>query len=223
MEAVKKRVSKKKLIDDSTIITKYMESVLEKNAAPKNVFIFCKENEISEADFYTFFSSLESLRQEIWVKFFENTVLTIQKEPDFETYSDRNKLLTLYFTLFELLTLNRSYVLFSLKENKEGLKNLKDLKHFRNHFKNFIGSLIQSNTSDKSDNVVKITKPIFSEGAWIHFLLLLKFWIDDTSKKFEKTDILIEKSVTTVVDLLDTKPLEGLFDLGKFLWKEKRN
>ena len=38
---------------------------------------------------------------------------------------------------------------------------------------------------------------------------------------FEKTDILIEKSVNTVVDLLDTKPLESLLDLGKFLWKEK--
>jgi hypothetical protein len=53
-------------------------------------------------------------------------------------------------------------------------------------------------------------------------LFLLKFWMDDTSKGFEKTDILIEKSVNTVVDLLDTKPLESLFDLGKFLWKEKR-
>jgi len=27
--------------------------------------------------------------------------------------------------------------------------------------------------------------------------------------------------VNTVVDLADTKPLESLFDLGKFLWKEK--
>jgi hypothetical protein len=45
--------------------------------------------------------------------------------------------------------------------------------------------------------------------------------LDDTSKGFEKTDILIEKSVNTVVDLADTKPLESLFDLGKFLWKEK--
>ena len=45
--------------------------------------------------------------------------------------------------------------------------------------------------------------------------------MDDNSKAFEKTDIIIEKSVNTVVDLLDTKPLENLLDLGKFLWKEK--
>lgn len=162
------------------------------------------------------------MKQEIWVKFFENAVETISKEEAFETYTDKNKLLTLYFTLFELLTLNRSFILFNLKDNKEGLKNLKNLKLFRNHFKDFIVSIINNNETIVSDKVTKITKPIFSEGAWIQFLFLLKFWMDDTSKGFEKTDVLIEKSVNTVVDLLDTKPLESLFDLGKFLWKEKR-
>ena len=81
--------------------------------------------------------------------------------------------------------------------------------------------MIENSDSVISDKVSKITKPIFSEGAWIQFLFILKFWLDDTSKSFEKTDIIIEKSVNTVVDLLNTKPLESLFDLGKFLWKEK--
>jgi hypothetical protein len=221
MEAIKKNPVKKKLIDDSVIISKYMDYVLEKNEEPKNVFSFCKENKISETDFYAFFGSFEALKQEVWIKFFQNASNTITKEAAFETYSNKNKLLTLYFTLFEILTLNRSYVLFSLLENKEGLKNLKSLKKFRNQFKSFIVDIIESDTSVKNDKITRITQPVFSEGAWIQFLFLLKFWMDDTSKGFEKTDVLIEKSVNTVVDLLDTKPLESLFDLGKFLWKEK--
>lgn len=223
METTKKTISKKKLIDDTTIITKYMDYVLNKNEEPKNVFSFCKEYKIDETEFYTFFGSIEALKQQIWVKFFENALTTINGEEAFESYTDKNKLLTLYFTLFEILTLNRSYVLFSLKENKEGLKNLKILKEFRNHFKDFIVTIIESESSAKNEKVAKVTKPIFVEGAWLQFLFLLKFWMDDTSKSFEKTDILIEKSVNTVVDLLDTKPLESLFDLGKFLWKEKMN
>ena len=222
METAKKTTAKKKPIDDNVIITKYMEYVLERNEEPKNVYSFCKEHKIDETDFYTFFGSIDALKQQIWVKFFKNSLDTIQKEEAFEGYSDKNKLLTLYFTLFELLTLNRSYVLFTLKENKEGLRNLKNLKHFRNHFKDFIVSIIDFST-ESNDKVSRITKPVFSEGAWIQFLFLLKFWMDDTSKGFEKTDVLIEKSVNTVVDLLDTKPLESLFDLGKFLWKEKKN
>jgi hypothetical protein len=223
MEPTKNATTKKKSIDDNVIISKYMDSVLEKNQEPKNVFSFCKEHKIEESEFYTFFGSLDVLKQEIWVKFFENALSTIQKEEAFSGYSDKNKLLTLYFTLFELLTLNRSYVNFSLKENKEGLKNLKTLKLFRNHFKDFIVTIIDDNENVVSDKISKITKPVFAEGAWIQFLFLLKFWMDDTSKGFEKTDVLIEKSVNTVVDLLDTKPLESLFDLGKFLWKEKMN
>ena len=223
METTKKTTSKKKLVDDNFIISKYMDYVLDKNQEPRNVFSFCKEHQVEEADFYTFFGSIDALKQEIWVKFFENALVTIEGEEAFGGYSDKNKLLTLYFTLFEIMTLNRSYVLFSLKENKEGLKNLKSLKQFRNRFKDFIVTIIDTENSEMKEKVAKVTKPIFSEGAWIQFLFLLKFWMDDTSKSFEKTDVLIEKSVNTVVDLLNTKPLESLFDLGKFLWKEKMN
>lgn len=223
MDTTKKTTAKKKMIDDNFIISQYMDAVLEKNEAPKNVFSFCKEHKINETEFYTFFGSLDALRQEIWVKFLENALSSIEKEESFSTYSDKNKLLTLYFTLFEILTLNRSYVVFALKENKEGLKNLKSLKQFRNHFKDFIGTIITTESSEMKEKLAKVTQPIFAEGAWIQFLFLLKFWMDDTSKGFEKTDVLIEKSVNTVVDLLDTKPLESLFDLGKFLWKEKMN
>lgn len=223
METIKKSTAKKKLIDDNFIITSYMNSTLENNHAPKNVFLFCKENKIIESEFYTFYGSLDAVKQDVWTKFFENATSSIQKEEAFESYSDKNKLLTLYFTLFEILTLNRSYVLFSLEENKEELKNLKNLKQFRNHFKEFIVTIIESDSFEKNEKVSRITKPIFAEGAWLQFLFLLKFWMDDSSKSFEKTDVLIEKSVNTVVDLLDTKPLESLFDLGKFLWKEKRN
>ena len=221
MATPKTTQAKKKKLDDLQIISLYMNDVLEMNEAPKNVFIFCKKHNIEESDFYSFFGSLDALKKDIWVKFFENAVATIEKEPTFDTYSDKNKLLTLYFTLFEILTLNRSYILFSLKENKEGLKNLKSLSTFRNHFKEYIVTKIKSKPSEPFGKVAKVTEPVFSEGAWLQFLFLLKFWMDDTSKGFEKTDVLIEKSVNTVVDLLDTKPLESLFDLGKFLWKEK--
>jgi hypothetical protein len=223
METTKKTSSRKKIIDDNYIISKYMDYVLEKNEEPKNVFLFCKENKIDEVDFYTFFGNINALKQDVWVKFFENAKATIAKDEAYENYADKDKLLTIYFTIFEILTLNRSYVLFDLKENNKGLKNLMQLKTFRKHFKDEIESIIDNTSSELNDKIAKITKPVFVEGAWIQFLFLLKFWLDDTSKALEKTDVLIEKSVNTIVDLLDTKPLENLFDLGKFLWKEKMN
>ena len=222
MATTKKSTAKSKQIDDLRIIELYMDSVLSAAASPKNVYLFCKENQIEESDFYSFFGSFENIKQVIWVKFFENAIMTINNEEAYSSYSDKNKLLTLFFTLFEILTLNRSYVMFSLHENRNNLKNLKDLTLLRKEFKDFITNIIDEKENTGIANLDKITKPVFSEGAWIQFLLILKFWIDDTSKGFEKTDIIIEKSVNTAVDVFNTKPLESLIDLGKFLWKESK-
>ena len=222
MATLKKMASAKQFVDDTQIISLYINSVLENNEPPKNIFLFCKQNNIDETEFYTFFGSFDAVKQAIWVKFFENASEAISKEPTYHSFTNKNKLLTLYFTLFEILTLNRTYIMYSLKDNKEGLKNLRDLRLFRNHFKDFIVNLLKSETSEKDRKVAKVTGPVFSEGGWLQFLFILKFWMDDNSKSFEKTDIVIEKSVNTVVDLLDTKPLENLFDLGKFLWKESK-
>ena len=222
MAATKRATSKKKLIDEDQIIASYMDYMLRTEHGSPNVYRFCKENEIEESDFYSFFGSFDSIKQIIWLKFFENATSNIEKEEAYITYSDKNKLLTLFFTMFEILTLNRSYVTFTLKENHQGLKNLKDLKQFRRRFKNFIEEIIDDNEANQIAQINKITKPLFAEGAWIQFLLLLKFWLEDGSKGFEKTDIAIEKSVNTVVDLLNTRPLENLIDLGKFLWKERK-
>ena len=222
MATTKKVKEEKTLLDEDKIIGFYMNDVLENNHNTKNVYVFCKNNHIEEADFYSFYGSLDAVKESIWVKFFENAVTTIEKDENYFSYTDKNKLLTLYFTMFEILTLNRSYVVFSLEENKEGMKNLKQLIQLRNRFKDFALDIMQTSTSENDDKVSKITQPIFSEGVWIQFLFILKFWLDDRSKGFEKTDIIIEKSVNTVVDLLYTKPLESLFDLGKFLWKESK-
>ena len=222
MATTKKSTAKSKQIDDLRIIELYMDSVLSAAASPKNVYLFCKENQIEESDFYSFFGSFENIKQVIWVKFFENANMTINNKEAYSSNSDKNKILTLFFTLFEILTLNRSYVMFSLHENRNNLKNLKDLTLLRKEFKDFITNIIDEKENTGIANLDKITKPVFSEGAWIQFLLILKFWIDDTSKGFEKTDIIIEKSVNTAVDVFNTKPLESLIDLGKFLWKESK-
>lgn len=221
MATAKNSKSKKQLIDDDQLIEMYMNTVLEKNEAPKNVYLFCKENSVEEADFYSFFNSLDALKETIWVKFFENTINTLHKDTNYAGYENRNKLLSLYFTFFEILTLNRTYVYYALKDNKEGLRNLKQLTSLRNHFKDYIVDILKSAETEKDSKIKKVTTPLFSEGVWLQFLFILKFWLDDRSKGFEKTDIMIEKAVKATFDILDTTPLESLFDLGKFIWKER--
>ena len=145
----------------------------------------------------------------------------MNRNEEYSSLSSRDKMLTFFFTFFELLTLNRSYVLLTLKYDEIPLKNLKQLKGLRKHIKDFAKELIASDNEDKFYKITKNPESIYSEGAWLQFLFLLKFWMDDESQGFEKTDIAIEKSVNTIFDLFDNTPLNNMIDFGKFLWKEK--
>jgi len=73
----------------------------------------------------------------------------------------------------------------------------------------------------KHEKIEKIQDKTLKESAWFQLLITMKFWLDDTSASFEKTDIFIEKSVNTTFDVLDVAPLKSVIDLGKFLFKEK--
>lgn len=213
------KTSKEKITDD-TIIGMYMDHVLAHETVPKSIYKFCAPNKLEEADFYKFFGSFESLQKAIWSKFYSNTEALIQKNKAYEGFSNKDKMLTFFFSFFELLTLNRSYVLFALKEHRNVLKNLKQLTQLRKDFKGFAAALIEDANSDKSIRITKYNPQLFSEGAWLQLMFLLKFWMDDVSPGFEKTDMAIEKSVKTIFDIFDNTPLESIIDLGKFLYKE---
>lgn len=158
---------------------------------------------------------------EIWNSFYEQTISLANDEEAFQDFSNQDKMLTFFFTFFELLTLNRSYVLFTLKEDKNVMKNLSQLKGLRKDIKHFAAQLIRENNEEKKLKVLKQSVTVFSEGAWLQTLFLLKYWMDDNSAGFENTDVAIEKSVKAIFDLFDTQPLESVLDFGKFLWKEK--
>ena len=213
------KTTTKKVTEDG-IIVMFMEYVLEHESIPKSIYKFCKENNITEEDFYKYFGSVEGLQKAIWKKFFTNTEALMQKNKEYGGFSNKDKMLTFFFSFFELLTLNRSYVLFVLGDKREMLKNLEQLKGLRRHVKAFATELIEDGNADKTYRITQRNPKIFSEGAWLQFLFLLNFWMDDSSAGFEKTDMAIEKSVNTIFDVFDNTPLESILDFGKFLYKE---
>ena len=199
----------------------YSTQVLEHEKEPKSVYLFCKKNKIEETDFYKSFASLEDIKESIFSKFFDNAYMLISKEKGFDAQVPKEKLLSFYFTFFEVLLINRSYVLFILSNSGEKMKKLSSLRRLRNSFKQFGSGLIEQGNTSKQSILTKHPELIFSEGAWLQLLFLLKFWMEDSSPSFEKTDMAIEKSVQTVFELFDNTPLDSVIDFGKFLWNEK--
>ncbi len=205
---------------EDKIIAMYMDFVLEHEVHPKSVYKFCKDNTIKEDEFYGFFGSFTTLKQRIWSKFHENTTALLYKNKAYEGYGNKDKMLTYFYTIFELLTMNRSYVLFELGDSKKITDKLASMKVLRSQIKEFATELIEEGNAEKTLRITKQSPRLFSEGAWVQFLFLLKFWTDDASAGFEKTDMAIEKSVTAIFDLFDNTPIDNLVDFGKFLYKE---
>ena len=213
--------TKKTIITREKIVSMYMNYRLENNDQPKSVYQFSKINGFEESQFYSFFGTLESVEKEIYKMFLEKTIALIQKDPAYEAYDMKSKMLSFYFTFFELLSANRSYVVMSLKEHQNQLKNLMQLSGLRNEFKNYITQIISDEVRTQHEKFQNFQEKAIQETAWIQFLLTLKFWMDDESPAFEKTDIYIEKSVKASFELMNIAPLDSLIDFGKFIFKEK--
>ena len=213
-------------ISQENILELYSNYVLRNNRKPLNVFTFCDDHEISESDFYFYYADFDQLEADYLKYFLEQTLLLISAEESYIMETPKNKLLSFYFTFFEQLTLNRTLVIYLLGQQKNNLQNFRKLWALKAEFLKFIKSLglaepMLGSSSESKMKLERIKNKGVEEFYWGQFLATLKFWLDDTSSNFEKTDIFIEKSVDTGIDLLDIKPFKKLVDLGKFLFNEK--
>ncbi|QBO58893.1 TetR family transcriptional regulator C-terminal domain-containing protein [Chryseobacterium salivictor] len=213
-------------VTQEKILDIYSKYVLRNNKKPLNVFTFCDEHELDESQFYFFYANFDQLEADYLKYFMNQSILLISKEEDYEGDDAKTKMLSFYYTFFEQLTMNRSLVIYLIGSDKNNLDHLKKLCTLKKEFQSFIKTLAISQPlmESQNENMAKIERfknKGIEELYWGHFLTTLKFWIEDTSSNFEKTDIFIEKSVDTSFELFEIKPLKKLVDLGKFLFNEK--
>ena len=151
----------------------------------------------------------------------QETIENLNAEESFLEYSSREKLLALYFTLIEVLKVNRSYAMMDLQKMKKGDMKPSFLEAFKMKFHKFVDEiLLQGKETEEI-----IDRPIigdrYAEGLWVQTLFILQFWAYDESKDFEKTDAAIEKAVNVAYDLMGKSPLDSMFDFAKFLFQNR--
>lgn len=213
-------MAKKKKITKDEIFTIYMDFVVRNESKPDDVIDFCKENKIKESDFLAYFSSLKKVEKAIFKELFLNSVDVLNESEEFVAFDNKNKLISLYFTFFENLNLNREFVVISLKGCKNQFQSFSTLSSLKRSFIKFVDDLKLSESIIPIEGLEKIQQNFISQTLWFQLFLTIKFWLEDNSESFEKTDILIEKSINTSFELLENKFLKNAFDLGKFVYKE---
>jgi hypothetical protein len=91
-----------------------MNYVLENSEKPKSVYHFTKLNDFTEQNF-TRFGTIESIEKKFSKCLLRKQSIYCTKKRNTDVCMRGSKMLSFYFTFFEILTANRSYVVMVLK------------------------------------------------------------------------------------------------------------
>ncbi|TAG56242.1 MAG: TetR/AcrR family transcriptional regulator [Cytophagales bacterium] len=209
------------MIDKSAITQQYISYMLENGKKPVSIYAFSKILEISESEFYNFYSSFESIEKDIWNNLFVETVETLESDQTYQEYSSKDKLLAFYYMWVQKLRNNRSYIVAQkCQKSNSILFNNESLESFKNSFYKYLEQIIQEGVEKNEIKDRKFLTDKYAHGFWMQTLFILNYWIKDSSLNFEMTDAAIEKSVNLSFKLIADNALDSLVDFGKFIFQK---
>ena len=220
MAATATRKSKEKRKDlGSEIRNAYIKYRLENGSTPPSIYSFAmNELKIEESEFYNYYNSFDGIEQDIWNHYFHETMAKLENDETYISYSVSEKLLAFFFTLFELMKANRSFIILSVAERKKNEIMPQFLTTFYEQYSEYVKDLVaEGSESGEIASRPEQIKSNYYRAVWAQFIFLLDFWIKDTSKGFEDTDAAIEKSVNLLFDLIGKNLIDNVFDFAKFL------
>lgn len=205
----------------SHIKTAYKAYVLEHGQQPPSVFQFAKHQGMTEDRFYGYFNSFGALEKYLWKGLFDETASRLQADEMYAQFSAREKLLSFYYTWIEVLKLNRSFVIYTLRNIRKSDRSPEVLKLFRREFNIYVNELLGEGKETEEIVARPFISSKYDGGLWLQLLFVLNFWHKDESTGFEKTDAAIEKAVNLSFDLMGRSPVDTMFDFAKFIFQNK--
>lgn len=216
-----KTKSTKAKITPKNIIDAYLKYVLTEGKQPASVFKFADDMGMSEADFYSHFTSFESIEKSIWENLMGETLTALEKDSNYESFNAREKLLSFYFTHLEVLKGKRSFIMMRWSGLKDSMKTPDALKPYKEHFLKFAKRVIVEGINGDEIKERSFISDRYNQAFWLQLVFVIDFWIKDTSADFEQTDAAIEKAVNLSFELLSESTLDRAIDFVKFLWQTK--
>jgi hypothetical protein len=206
---------------EQNIKKSYIKYLLTEGKPPVSVFLFMDSLGAEEEKFYEHYSSFKALEQEIWGEIAEKTLTKMKSEEVYQQYSVREKLLSFSFTLIETMKANRSYVVYSLDLKRGKIFDQSFMEIFKEKVKEFAAELVaEGNQTGEIVNRPLIGER-YADAFWLQILGIIRYWVNDNSKNFEKTDEYIEKSLNLSFDLIGRNAIDTAFEFGKFLFQKK--
>ena len=151
-----------------------------------------------------------------WEQIIKDAITTYESDYVVEIDNIKEELLSFYYAFFEVLEKHRPFVIERFNTKNSLRLIFRELSLFKEHFEDLIIDLV--NRAAK-ENLIP-GKGLLNRG-YINFLygqliFLIRYWASDQSPGYEKTDVLIEKTVTSFFDFNSSGKLTSSVDLWKF-------
>ncbi|WP_022823553.1 TetR/AcrR family transcriptional regulator [Hymenobacter norwichensis] len=202
----------------------YLDYVLDKGKTPASVYKLTQKLGLPEQEFYLHYANFEAIDRELWADFGREARVTAAREPVWEQYGAREKLLAFYYTLIEILKRNRSYALNALRRSLSRMPGItpRVLDDFRQEFEDFVDDLLREGRRTDEIATRQLVQDGYPRFFWQQQLFVLGFFAKDDSINFERTDAAIEKAVTLSFDLVGRNTLDSATDFVRFLLHRRR-
>lgn len=200
----------------------YLDHVLTQNAKPVSVYAFMKKLRLSEKVFYTHFTSFDDLEATLWDELFRETRSAVTGSAEFASFNAREKTLSLFYGFTESMKPSRSFIQYSIRQSPAFPGEPRVLRKVRRSFQEFCEQVIAQGLESGELSRRKHLDHRYKDALWLQFVFIIRFWTNDTSADFEKTDEAIEKGVQLTFDLMGHSPLDNLVEYGKFLFRNAR-
>ncbi|MBD2715075.1 hypothetical protein KBK19_08515 [Microvirga sp. STR05] len=197
----------------------YLEYVLRKGTPPASVYKLTRKLNLPEEEFYRSYANFDAIDRELWADFGREARATAEREPVWEQYGSREKLLSFYYTLLEILKRNRSYALQALRRSLHRMPGLtpRVLDDFRQEFEVFVADILREGRRTEEVASRPLLQEQYPRAFWQQMLFVLGFFAKDDTVDFERTDAAVEKAVTLSFDLVGRNTLDSAVDFVRFL------
>ncbi len=198
----------------------YVDYLLTHGQQPQSVYTFCKQLNITEADFYLHFTQFDQIDAQLWQDLANNVLTRLDADENYANYSAREQWLALAYTLVEEMLSQRSYITLCIKGEKNPLKTPIWMEFFKRDITARIDSILVNGRNSNEVAGRGFVGERYSSALWLQMRYLIDFWVKDSSKGFIKTDEAIEKSSNLAFDLLSNNAVDSAINFARFLMKK---
>lgn len=208
-------------MDQEKLIQAYKNQILGAASRPASIYTFMQDMGEEEKNFYTHFASFEALEQQVFFSYFENTISRLAGSEEYQEYDSLQKILAFFYTWLEVLQSERSLVQFMSQHAHYSLFQLTPsfMATTEEPFQEYVRKLLKSGIDDGQVADRLFVTRYYKQGFWAQARLILQYWLKDNSTDFEKTDVMVEKTLRLAFDVIEPNTLDSGFDLIRFLWR----